>query len=68
MKEFLVDLQLGELFVKLNDRWHTAGLTCKKRNFEVDGLMASIQHTSVRLKNKIYGRKEEQTEIDESED
>ena len=34
-KEFLVDLQSGELFVKLNDRWHPAGLTCKKRNFEV---------------------------------
>ena len=62
-KEFLVDLQSGELFVKLNDRWHPAGLTCKKRNFEVDGLMALIQHASVRLKNKIYGRKEEQTAV-----
>ena len=68
MKEFLVDLQSGELFVKLNDRWHPAGLTCNQRNFEVDGLMAMIQHVSVRLKNKIYGRKKEQTEIDESED
>ena len=63
MKEFLVDLQSGELFVKLNDRWHSAGLTCKKRNFEVDGLMALIQHASIRLKNKIYGRKEEQTAV-----
>ena len=28
--EFLVDLQSGELFVKLQGRWHQAGLTCKK--------------------------------------
>ena len=62
-KEFLVDLQSGKLFVKLNSRWHPAGLTCGKRNFEVDGLMALIQHASIRLKNKIYGRKEEQTAV-----
>ena len=61
--EFLVDLQSGELFVKLQDRWHPAGLTCKKRNFEVDSLMALIQHVSIRLKNKIYRRKEEQTSV-----
>ena len=62
-KEFLVDLQSGELFVKLNGKWHPSGLTCEKRNFEVDGLMALIQHASIRLKNKIYGRKEEQTAV-----
>ena len=62
-KEFLVDLQSGELFVKLNDRWHPAGLTCNKRNFEVDSLMALIQHASIKLKNRIYGRKEEQTTV-----
>ena len=62
-KEFLVDLQSGELFVKLNGKWHPAGLTCEKRNFEVDGLMALIQHASIRLKNKIYGRKEEQMAV-----
>ena len=61
--EFLVDLQSGELFVKLKDRWHPAGLTCKKRNFEVDSLMALIQHASIKLKNKIYGRKEEQMSV-----
>ena len=61
--EFLVDLQSGELFVKLKDRWHPAGLTCKKRNFEVDSLMALIQHAGIKLKNKIYGRKEEQTSV-----
>ena len=63
MKEFLVDLQSGKLFVKLNGRWQPAGLTCEKRNFEVDSLMALIQHASIRLKNKIYGRKEEQTAV-----
>ena len=62
-KEFLVNLQSGELFVKLNGKWHPAGLTCEKRNFEVDSLMALIQHASIRLKNKIYGRKEEQTAV-----
>ena len=62
-KEFLVDLQSGELFVKLNGKWHPAGLMCGKRNFKVDGLMALIQHASIRLKNKIYGRKEEQTAV-----
>ena len=61
--EFLVDLQAGELFVKLKDRWHPAGLTCKKGNFEVDSLMALIQHASFKLKNKIYGRKEEKTSV-----
>ena len=61
--EFLVDLQSGELFVKLQNRWHPAGLTCKKRNFEVDSLMALVQHASIRLKNKVYGRKEEQTTV-----
>ena len=61
--EFLIDLQSGELFVKLKDRWHPAGLTCKKRNFEVDSLMALIQHVSIKLKNKLYGRKEEQTSV-----
>ena len=30
--KFLVDLQTGELFVKLQDKWHPAGLTCKKRD------------------------------------
>ena len=62
-KEFLVDLQSGELFVKLNGKWHRAGLTCKKQNFEVDGVMALIQHASIRLKNKIYERKEDQMAI-----
>ena len=27
-KEFLIDLQSGELFVKLHNKWHAAGLTC----------------------------------------
>ena len=49
--------------MKLNDRWRPVGLTCGKRNFEVDSLMALIQHVSIRLKNKIYGRKEEQTAV-----
>ena len=40
--EFLVDLQSGELFVMLQGKWHPAGLSCKKRNFEVDQLMAFI--------------------------
>ena len=40
-----------------------AGLACEKSNFEVDSLMALIQHASIRLKNKIYGRKEEQTAV-----
>ena len=39
------------------------GLCNEKRNFKVDGLMALIQHASIRLKNKIYGRKEDQTAV-----
>ena len=62
-KEFLVDLQSGELFVSLHNTWHPAGLTCKKRNFEVDNLNVLIQHASIKLKNRIYGRKEEQTNV-----
>ena len=61
--EFLVDLQAGELFVKLKNKWHPAGLTCKKRNFEVDSLMAFIQHASIKLKNKVCRRKEEETSV-----
>ena len=61
--EFLVDLQSGEVFVMLKGKWHPAGLSCRKRNFDVDQLMALIQHTSIKLKNKLYGRKEEQTVI-----
>ena len=49
-KEFLIDLQSGEFFVKLRAKWHTAGLTCRKHDFEVDQLMALIQHASIRLK------------------
>ena len=60
-KEFLIDLQSGELFVKLHNKWHPAGLTCRKRDFEVDQLMALIQHASIRLKNSLH--KNENTEV-----
>ena len=60
--EFLVDLQSGDLFVMLKREWHPAGLSCKKRTLNVDQLMALIQHASIKLKNKLYRRKEEQTE------
>ena len=56
-KEFLIDLQSGELFVKLRNKWQPAGLTCRKQDFEVDQLMTLIQHASIRLKNSLY-RKE----------
>ena len=60
--EFLVDLQSGELFVKLQDKWHPTGLTSRKQDFEVEQLMALIQHASIRLKNKVY-RKNENTDV-----
>ena len=50
-KEFLIDLQSSELFVKLRNEWHPTGLTCRKRDFEVDQLMVLIQYVSIRLKN-----------------
>ena len=61
--EFLVDLQSGELFVRLKNRWHPMGLLCRKRNFDVDQLIPLIQHASIKLKNQLYGRKDEQTAI-----
>ena len=61
--KFLVDLQSGELFLKLCNKWHQAGLTCRKQNFEVDQLMALIQHVSIKLKNKLYRRRGEQTAV-----
>ena len=61
--EFLVDLQSRELFVMLQGKWHPAGLSCRKRNFEMDQLMALIENASIKLKNQLYGRKEEQTAI-----
>ena len=61
--KFLIDLQSGELFVKLQGRWHPSGLMCKKRDFKVDQLMALIQHASIRLKNTLYKRDEEETTV-----
>ena len=61
--EFMVDLQMGELFVKLQDKWHPAGLTCKKRDFDIDQLMVLIQHASIKLKNRLYRRKEGETVV-----
>ena len=60
-KEFLIDLQSGELFVKRHAQWHAAGITCRKHDFEVDQLMALIQHASIRLKNNL--RRNEDTEV-----
>ena len=59
--EFLIDLQSGELFVKLQNKWHPTGLTCRKQDFETDQLMALIQHTSIRLKNSLH--KNEDTDV-----
>ena len=59
--EFFIDLQSGKLFVKLQKKWHPAGLTCRKRDFEVDQLMTLIQHASIKLKNNLY--KNENTDI-----
>ena len=61
--EFLVDLQSGELFVMLQGRWHPTGLMCRKRSFEVEQLMALIQHASIKLKNRLFRRKGEETEV-----
>ena len=60
-KEFLIDLQPGELFAKMRAQWHAAGLTCQKHDFEVDQLMALIQHASIRLKNNLH--RNEGTEV-----
>ena len=60
-KEFLIDLQSGELFVKLHNKWHTAGLTCRKHDFDVDQLMVLIQHASIRLKNSL--QRKENTDV-----
>ena len=56
-KEFLIDLQTGELFVKLHNKWHAAGLTCQKHAFEVEQLMILIQHASTQLKNSLQRNK-----------
>ena len=60
-KEFLIDLQSGQLFVTLQNKWHRAGLTCLKQDFEVEQLMALIQHASIRLKNSLH--KNNNTEV-----
>ena len=61
--EFLIDLQSGELLMKLQGKWHSSGLMCKKRDFEVDQLMALIQHASIRLKNSLYKKDKEETAV-----
>ena len=60
-KEFLIDLQSGELFAKLRNKWHPAGLTCRKHDFEVEQLMVLIQHASICLKNSL--QRKENTEV-----
>ena len=60
--EFLIDLQSGELFVKLQNKWHPTGLTGKKQDFEVEQLIALIQHASIRLNNNI-SKKRENTDV-----
>ena len=60
-KEFLIDLQSGELFVTLQNKWYPAKLTCRKQDFEVEQLMALIQHASIRLKNSL--NKNNNTEV-----
>ena len=59
--EFLIDLQSGELFVKLQSKWHPTGLTYQKQDFKVDQLVALIQNTSIRLKNSLH--KNENTDV-----
>ena len=61
--KFMVDLRSGELFVKIHGKWHPAGLTCKKRNFDVDQPMALIQHASSKLKNKLYRKDKGETAV-----
>ena len=61
--KFPVDLQSGELFVMLQGKWHLTGLMCRKRNFEVEQLMALIQHASIKLNSKLYKRKGEETTV-----
>ena len=55
--EFLIDLQSGELSVKLQNKWYPTRLTCRKRDFETDQLMALIQHANIRLKNSLHKNK-----------
>ena len=61
--EFLVDLQSGELFIKLQGRWHLTGLMCGKRSFDTDKLMALIQHASIKVKNRLFGRRREEIAV-----
>ena len=56
--EFLIDLQSGKLFVKLQNKWYPTGLLGRKQDFEVEQLLALI-HTSIKLKNNIYKKKRE---------
>ena len=62
-QEFLVDLQSRELFMALQVKWHPDGMSCRKTDFEVERLMVLIEHASSKLKNKLYGQKDEQTGV-----
>ena len=60
-KQFLVDLDTGELFAQRHKLWYTTGLTCRSRQFSPNEVDERIQRESEWYRQKL--EEEEQTEI-----
>ena len=58
---FLVDLDTGELFVRVRAQWKRSGLYCMKNPFDIEKLWESIEHNSAAMKNEL--EKEGQTSV-----
>ena len=58
---FLVDLDTGELFVRVKAQWRCTGLYCMDKPFEVEKIWKSIEHNCATVKRDLEW--EEQTSV-----
>ena len=61
MDQFLVDLNTGELFVRVRAQWRRSGLYCMNNPFDIEKSWESIEHNSASMKNEM--EKEGQTSV-----
>ena len=59
--QFLVDLNTGELFVRVRAQWRRSGLYCMNNPFDIEKSWESIEHNSAAMKNEM--EKEGQTSV-----
>ena len=60
---FLISLQSGELFAKVQNRWGQTGISCWKMLFEVDALMVLLDHAVRKFKAEVTQEDMDQTPL-----